>query len=288
MSRAEIVQYDKAAASYNKIEKFFNEQLSHKFPFGNSEDDAALADIEEFVEIYDQNSSNLLNILEKNKDRKQIDKKVFDFLNSINKIMSLLKGWIAHSKNSDPKDAIVSFAISMRPSPGSEALTSSVLERVIKVKEVDIPDNSSAVFYNGDAVDVVFGWVKQSDEKPYAKDLPKDLTIDGSDATFSYGGKWAMFRLIENRKTNKEVEYPNGVLLQFDVPIIDSSKGNALMTSKMILKITPMMKAADKLAPIAWPTFPDSCPDLHGNKSIVDQNIPKDIPEINTIKAGGN
>lgn len=288
MSRAEIVQYDKAAASYNKIETFFNEQLSHKFPFGNSEDDASVADIEEFIEIYDQNSSNLLSILERNKDRKQIDKKVFDFLNSVNKIMPLLKAWIAHSKNSDPKDAVASFGISMRPSPDSEALTSSVLERVVKVKEVDIPDNGTAVFYNGDAVNVVFGWVEQSDEKPYAKDLSKDLTVEGSNATFSYGGKWAMFRLIESRKTNKEIEYPNGVLLQFDVPIIDSSKGNSLMTSKMILKITPMIKTGDKLVPIAWPIFPDSCPDLHGNKPIVDQNPQKDIPEINSIKAGGN
>ena len=281
MSRADVVQYDRAANSYKRIETFFNENLSHKFPFGTSDNDASVSDIEEFIGIYDQHSSNLLNIFETNRDRKQIDKKVFDFLNAINKIMPLLKAWVAHSKNSDPKNAIVSFAVSMRPSPESEAFTSSVLDRTLTVKGVSVPDNGSAVFYNGDAVSVVFSWVAQADEKPFSRD--SSITIDGSNAIFSYGGRWAMFRLLENHKTNKEVEYPNGVLMNFDVPIVNSARGNATMTSKMILRVTPIIKTGDKLTPAAWPIFPDSCPDLHGNSS---HNTLQDIPEITHASAG--
>ncbi|MDR0678135.1 MAG: hypothetical protein LBF44_01195 [Holosporaceae bacterium] len=268
LSRTEIIQYEKAADSYGKIQKFFNENLAHKFPFGTSDQDVSLKDVENYVNLYEQNSKNTTDTLERNKDKKQINEKAIEFLKLMsNQIIPFLKVWIAHSKASDANGALVTFNIQMRPSPDMEALTSSVVDRGILIDNSKIADNSNGVFFNNNSVNAVFNWVSSSDEKPNEKNAGGNLLIQGTAATFSYSGKWAMFRLIEENKTNKESEAANGILLQFNVPIVDSSKGDAALTAKIIVKVTPMKKDGDKTSPLSWPIFPELCPGLHGQES---------------------
>jgi hypothetical protein len=264
ISRADLIQYDKAAASYKAIQLFFNKSLAHKFPFGDSEEEATLTDIERLIKIYDQQSTNLESVLEGNAERKQINPQVFDFLKSMDKLIPFLRTWISHVKSSDAQSAIVSFTVALRPSPETEAFTSSVLERQLRVKNVEVQDNGNTVFFNNDPVEMQFSWVEDADEKPYENNLPKNLKVEQPNATFSFTGRWGMFRLIEEHKMNKEVEYPNGILVQFDVPIINQS--NDVLTSKMVLKITPQMKDGDKMTPMMWPVFPSTCPDLHATE----------------------
>ncbi|MDR2781181.1 MAG: hypothetical protein LBB21_01820 [Holosporaceae bacterium] len=266
MSRADVIQYEKAANAYTKIQKFFNENLAYKFPFGKSKIDATLKDIENFINLYEQNSQNVLNVLDKNQKRKNVNEKSLEFLESMNdKLIPFLKTWIAHSKTSDANNALITFNVQTRPSPELESLTSSVMDREFKIDNVQIADNANALFFNGNKVDMLFSWVSSSDEKPNEKSATGNMLIEGSNVTFSYDGKWAMLRLIEENKTNKEAESSNGVMLQFNVPIIDTSKKNSELTSKMVIKITPMIKDGDKTSPMAWPIFPESCPELHEN-----------------------
>lgn len=265
LSRADIVMYDKAAEKYRLIRRFFNNSLSHKFPFSKTSEDASLKDIEDFVNLYEENAKGITEILEKNKSRKQINAQIFEFLKSIDKTIPLLKAWIAHMKNSNLQSALFTFNVLTRPAASSEAFTSALLERELRIKGVLAADGEDITFFNGDSVKVIFTWVNNADEKPYEKDIPENLKIYGNSATFSYGGKWAMFRLIEQHKINKEVEFSNGILLEFDVPLLDKAKGNNLVTSKIVLKITPNMKVGDKSAPVIWPIFPEFCPDLHKN-----------------------
>ncbi|MDR1235764.1 MAG: hypothetical protein LBJ96_02035 [Holosporaceae bacterium] len=264
LSRADIVQYEKAAGTYTKIQKFFNDYLAHKFPFGESKTDASLSDIENFIRLYEQNLKNAPEILGRNQQRKNINEKALEFLETMNtKLIPFLKNWIAHSKTSDINDALITFGVQTRPSPDAEVLTSSVMDRELKIDNVQIVENTNGLFYNGNKVEMIFAWVSSSDEKPNEKGAVGNMLIEGAKVTFSYGGKWAMLRLIEENKVNKEAEAPNGVLLQFNVPIVDASKGNAELTSKMIVKITPTAKDGDKTSPLTWPVFPESCPDLH-------------------------
>lgn len=261
ISRADLIQYDKAAASYRAIQTFFNQSLAHKFPFGNSDDEATITDIEKFINIYDQNSTNLEQVLKGNAERKQINPRVFNFLKSAEKLVPFLRNWVQHTRSSDAQSAVISFTIQLRPSPDAEAFTSSVLERSFKVKSVEAADNSNVVFFNGDPVDIRFSWIEGADERPNRTNLPRNLSVDKLDATFSYTGKWAMFRLLEAHKMNKEVEYPNGVMLQFEIPVLN--RGNEVLTSRMILKVIPQLKVGDKMSPTMWPVFPRVCPGLH-------------------------
>lgn len=286
INRADLIQYDKAAAAYKAIQTFFNQSLAHKFPFGDTDDEASVTDIEKFINIYDQNSTNLEQILRGNAERKQINPQVFDFLKSAEKLVPFLRNWIQHTKSSDAQSAVVSFTVLLRPSPDAEAFTSSVLERSLKVKSVGVADNSNVVFFNGDPVDVQFSWIEGADEKPNNRDLPKNLNVEQLDATFSYAGKWAMFRLLEAHKMNKEVEYPNGVMLQFDVPVLNNS--NEVLTSRMILKVTPQLKVGDKMSPMIWPIFPSSCPALHAGEGDSMTDGTSDNTSVSSVAANGN
>jgi type VI secretion system protein ImpL len=269
LSRADVVKYDKAANAYTKIQKFFNDNLAHKFPFGESKTDASLKDVENFINLYEQNSSNVRDVLFKNQKIKNVNGKALEFLELVGaKLIPFLKIWIAHSKTADAASALVTFNVQTRPSPELEAFTSSVMDREFKINNAQINDNDNGLFYNGNKVDLIFNWVASADEKPNEQKATGNMLIAGAAATFSYEGKWAMFRMIEENKTNKETESPNGVLLQFNVPIIDSSQGNSELIAKMVLKITPMSKDGDKTAPMAWPIFPESCPGLHGEENI--------------------
>jgi type VI secretion system protein ImpL len=296
LSRTETIQYEKAADSYNKIHEFFNDNLAHKFPFGISDQDASLKDVEDYVNLYEENSKNITDILGRNRDKKQVNEKAIEFLKLMdNHIMPLLKTWVAHSKTSDANSALVTFNIQMRPSPDLEALTSSVVDREILIDNSKIADNSNGTFFNNNNVSAVFNWVSSSEEKPNEKSAGGNLLIQGARATFSYAGKWAMFRLIEENKTNKESESPNGILLQFNVPIVDASKGDAALVAKMIVKIVPMKKDGDKTSPMPWPIFPEVCPGLHnsaqsaatastaGTNNAMDVNVSFDGP----IQAAG-
>jgi type VI secretion system protein ImpL len=270
ISRAEIVQYERASKAYNKINKLFNESLSHKFPFGNAPDDASLRDIEKFVDSYEQNSTGLYTTLESNRESKGVSLKALEFLKSMDKMIPFLKLWIAQSKGSDPNTAPVSFSMQLRPSPNVESLTSSLLDRKITINDSTVEDNAVGVFFNNDKINVVFNWVASADEKPYDGGSGNNPLIQGTKVTFSYGGRWAMLRLIEEHRISKETALPQGVLLQFQVPIVDSSKENEVLTSKIVLKITPMTRDGDKLTPLEWPVFPEFCPDLYGHERSID------------------
>lgn len=262
MSRADIIQYDRAAAAYSAIQSFFNQNLSHKFPFGASQEEASVTDVERFLRIYDQQQSvNIEGVLRGNAERKNINPDALVFLKSLENLAPFLRSWIKHVKTSDIQSSVMSFLVTMRPSPDIEAFTASVLERKIRVKDVDVEDNGRAIFFNNDPVEVEFVWVDGGDEKPYDHNLPKNLKIEDVNATFSYGGTWGMFRMIEEHKMNKNIEYANGVFLEFDVPVF--TEDNTNVTSKMILKIVPEIKDGDKFTPITWPVFPSRAPELH-------------------------
>ncbi|MDR0581048.1 MAG: hypothetical protein LBG04_02965 [Holosporaceae bacterium] len=282
LSRADAIKYEQAANSYEKINKFFNANLAKKFPFGKFDQDASLKDIENYVNLYEQNMRTSVDILKRNRDNRKISNHALEFLDSMNdKLIPFLKTWISHSKMSDANSALVSFNVQARPSPDLEALTSSVMDRELLVDNLQIADNANFIFFNGNKVDMVFKWVASSDEKPYEKGASGNLLIKGTEATFSYAGKWALFRMIEENKINSDTESPGGVLLQLNVPIVDASKRNALLSAKMIVKITPMSKDGDKVSPMAWPVFPESCPNLH-------EDVPENIFDATIANQDGD
>ncbi|MDR1334976.1 MAG: hypothetical protein LBJ19_01720 [Holosporaceae bacterium] len=263
MSRAEIVKYEKAASCYNKIYEFFNTTLSNKFPFGNNPEEVTPPEIESFVNLCEKNSLDVLKVLEKNKDSKKVSAKAISFMKSLEQVIPFLRVWIAHSKTTDPKSAAMSFTVFTRPHPNDESSTSAVLERLIIINDNAIENNGNAVFYNGDNVTASFKWVDKAKEQPSSRgSASKHLFVNDSIAKFTYGGHWGIFRLIENHKTEKDVELKNGITLQFEIPLV---RGKDLQNNqcRMLLKLIPLGKVKDKMENITWPIFPAACPHLH-------------------------
>ncbi len=266
MNRVDVVQYDKVAALYNKINLIFNQKLANKFPFGDSNEDVLIEDLTEFVETYDLLDSSALSILEKNREQKQINAQVFEFIKVTNKALPFLKTWVDHTKSSDPKTCPICFNVLLRPFPNMEDMTSAVIDRAFSINGIPVSDSSNGVFFNGNEVMVAFGWVASANEKPDIDKASGNLSIEENLAAFTYTGKWALFRLIEKHKISQGVEYPNGIVLQFEVPLASTRESAGVDNAKMVYKITPMLRNGDKLTPMAWPLFPKSCPGLYDVK----------------------
>lgn len=263
LSRADEVKYNKAARSYMQIQQFFNQYLSNQFPFGKSDKDVSVRDIENFVNVYDKNAPGVLEILEKHKDAKSINNDAIIFMQTLQKTVSFLRAWVTHAKGTDINTASVLFNIQQRVQGQTEAYTSGVVERTVSINNTVVANSENGAFFNNDKVSVAFKWVDSGEQKPNPQAASGELQVSGVHATFAFGGKWAMFRMIENHKTNKDLDNPDGVLVKFDIPIIDSSQGNKVFQSSMIMKVTPMQKIDDKVTPMEWPIFPAIAPDLH-------------------------
>ncbi len=275
--RAEVVQYDKAAAVYNAVNQIFNQKLANKFPFGDSNEDASVEDLEEFVEAYELMDTSVYDVLEKNKYERHINSQVFEFIKNTNKALPFLKAWINQAKSSDPKTCPICFNVLLRPFSNMEAMTSAVIDRMFSINNVPVPDGTNGVFFNGNTVMVIFGWVASANEMPNPNKVSGNLRIENNLAAFTYTGQWALFRLIEKHKISQGVEYPKGVVLQFEVPIASRKDGTDLTKSKMIFKVTPMLRDGDKLSPLVWPLFPSSCPQLPDTKPISGHNYSNNL-----------
>jgi len=269
MNRADVVQYDRVAVAYNKVNNIFNKKLANKFPFGDSSEDASLNDLEEFVNAYELLDATAINVLERNKDVKHINSQVFDFFKNTNKILPFLKACVAQFKSTDPNTCPMSFNVLLRPFPNMEALTSAVIDRMFSINNMPVSDDNNGVFFFGNTVMAIFGWVASANEKPNESKAMGNLSIENNLAAFTYTGTWALFRMIEAHKVSKGVEYPNGIVLQFNVPIASQKDGAEIGDAKMVYKITPMIREGDKLVPTTWPLFPKSCPSLYGATSNV-------------------
>lgn len=268
LSRADEVKYDRASKSYMKVRDFFNTRLKGKAPFALTNKDASLRDVELFVQLYDQHCKGMYSTLKKHKNEKAVNEQSLDFMRDLEQLMPFLKIWVQHSKGSDENSAVMLFSVNIRPDPRMEAYTSSVIERNFKINDAIIKDDKNGVYFNNDNISVVFKWVKSSDEKPKTT-TSSQLVASGNSATFKANGKWALFKMIEQHKINKETDNPNGVLVKFEVPISASGKD---AKSIMVMKITPMMKDKDNINPITWPIFPKNAPDLH-TKEEEEENI---------------
>lgn len=267
INRADTVQYDRVASTYNKVYNIFNKKLAKKFPFGDSDEDAEIKDLEEFVKDYEAMDATAINVLKRNKETKRVNSQVFDFFENTNKILPFLKACVAQSKSSDPNTCPMCFNVLLRPFPNMEALTSAVIDRTFSINNMPVSDNNNGVFFYGNAVTVGFGWVASANEKPNEDKAEGNLSINSNFAAFKYTGTWALFRMIEAHKVSKGVEYSNGVVLQFNVPVVSQKDGAEVGDAKMVYKVTPMVRDGEKLTPIAWPLFPKSCPSLYGAKS---------------------
>ena len=264
LSRTEELLIDKVAEEYGMIQRFFNENLANKFPFGENDDEVTLEELETFVRLYELTVPNIINAIEADLEMYENNQRAIDFLDSMHDMMPLLRAWILHARNSDVQNQLFTFTFITRPPGATEQSTSALLEREVKVRGVTAEDGQSIVFNNDEAVEAAFTWVETSDQAPHNNNaLPDNLMIDENVATFSYKGKWAMFRMIEKHKANKHTEFPDGILLEFEVPLLDQSgTGSNIVQSRIIMKVIPRAKNAAMISTVPWPVFPTSCPAL--------------------------
>lgn len=278
IERTELLSYDLAMNAYNELAEFFNLNLAHKFPFGESGKEEATSEaIEGLVNLLEAQKVDVFNVLNGVKNKKNIPMQVLTFLEQMKKLIPFLKNWILHSKTSDEKGAIFSFKLDKRPTPKLELLAASIVDRLCVINNVEIEDENNILFYNGDSVSMQFNFAKISDDEILIPDNDESLTFEDDVISFNYFGNWAFFRVIAKHKQYfKDV---NKIKLLFKIPIVRKATG--LSTNvKLFMHLIPMTKnVSGAWEEFEFPEFPQEALSMNSNentdkKRIISTQIP--------------
>lgn len=261
LARAEIVKHKKAMEGYNEIRKFFNENLSNKFPFAsNTLENASLDDIETFLDMYDEHKVS--QAMSEIRNKENFNAAAFSFLDQMDEAIIFLRAWVDHIKTGSADGKKVVFKIQYRPNADLEEAANAVLDRILSINNREVTEDKEFSFYNGDQVELLFSWVNGASQTPNVNASINGALLKSDETIFKVSGNWALFSLIEDYRMDKKSSLSNGVLLQFKIPIINKANGNKAMESKLVLKITPFQKNGDKAINLTWPVFPKICPTL--------------------------
>lgn len=262
MSRATDINFQKAYDAYSSISSYFNEQLSGHFPFGTTATDATIASIKNFIDLYDSIDVNIVSAFKHDAGKHDIDGAVFEFLSSLPELIEFLRVWLAHCNDNDPANALVSFKINTRANIDGEVYGHSISEREVYINGVTQDTENEIIIRNGDEVAIEIPFVINNDEIEIEPSKLPNMTVLGSNVTFTYSGEWGIWNMINNHRTAVNSSAGNGTLLEFSIPVTEQSSG-AEKAAKVYMNIKMNVKSASgnwKLHKI--PNFPEKAPVL--------------------------
>ncbi|MDR0407101.1 MAG: hypothetical protein LBH38_03425 [Holosporales bacterium] len=274
LSRAEEVSAEMALIYYQEIAEHFNSTLAGRFPFSDDvrslEPDAQMRSIEKLAQLYDVFGADAQLALESQPHSTCDERNVCAFLEKLSHVYKFLKLWIAHEKNQDPAAAVLGFRVQFRAGQDRETFGEHIVDWKVKwgknVIDLMSPEKEMT-WHVGDPIDIVFRWAQNSPQVPGLDKNNPTLGIFGKTASFSYGGKMALFRLIAAHAIPRQDASGEGITLKFTIPTITKvrrgnfqSSGNAVIYIKLI----PLKREKDKWMPIEFPVFPLSAPVMIG------------------------
>ncbi|MDR0661903.1 MAG: hypothetical protein LBF76_00735, partial [Holosporales bacterium] len=287
LTRAEKVSADLAMTYYQEISEHFGEALEGRFPFSediwSTEPEASMSSIERLAQLYETFGDDVKNSLELKSPLTQEERLVCQFLEDFAPTHDFLKLWIAHEKNHDPAAALIGFRVQFRAEQDEEIAGKHVIEWKVKWGKnvIDVASPQKEIIWHvGDPVDVVFRFARNSPLVPVLDRNNPALGIFGKTASFSYGGRMALFRLITAHAVPRQDPSGEGVVLKFTIPTVTkASSGEERVSGAAILylKIVPMKKEKDKWTPIVFPTFPAHIPPLREGKKPTSSLLKEDL-----------
>lgn len=257
-----------AAEAYQRVAARFNAELAGRYPFGplDAAHDAALGTAKAFFIDYDTQRASLetaLAPLDRRQWRSQLE-----FIAELDKAAAFLRGSLTATPGSQPLRLALAFRA--RAPAGSTATGSNQVvswavsagSRVVTFPGTDAP---TLDWPFGEAMELTLNWADRSIWRPVASGDGSGLVVDGTSASFSGGGDWALLRMIERFRTRMPAGLGAGeasdLLLEFVVPVARANAPPpARPTSQAVLYLGMSLSAGAKV-PVAWPgPFPRTAP----------------------------
>lgn len=271
-ARINELSQEKYITIYNQIADLFNTKLAGTFPFVKLSnyytEDALIDDVENFIQQF--NNFITPEMIEFLKKKQKSSPKIgineaLTFLNQISKLKDLLVTIIGSAKKVyNNKNKIILSAI-FKANPREEIGGSQILDTKISVGNSYISylesPNKTIEWYSGDEINCSFQWASNGYTIPYGKSNYV-LSVNGNNAKFTYKGKWALLRLLQDAGYTHESFPGNGSLLKFLIPTIDKKTGRFKQTAKLFIRLKINLDIANKLESLSLVNFPYFAPKI--------------------------
>ncbi|MCM2550617.1 type VI secretion system protein [Burkholderia glumae] len=266
-------RYAQAQNAFQPVASRFTRDLAGRYPFGTLDaDDASLDAVKGFFTDYEGRRAAL---------QKQVAgindpywKSVRQFLAQLDQVDAFLQGNVAPgTAPGDPAaDPLLSLNVNFRAlKPGANGSNQIIeMNLVSGAKGASFPNGGSTLDWQfGQPLVLDLSWAGLSPWRPSLAVGAPDLQVDGNTASFAAAGNWALLRMMERHRPSADpATDPRDAtrsLLQFDVPVLDSSRAGspATDTAHVFLGIRLSNVNAKNPTPLKLPAvFPISVPPL--------------------------
>ena len=198
--RCLVLSQHNAVIKYEQIAKFFNENLSGKFPFSGPPRETlpSEADPQDIVKLYgfvDTSEKSIRAGLQKG-DFGSSYSQVLDFLKRLDDLRPVFGSLLAGQPDPVPTlDIVPAFRVNQ----GREINGNQIIDWTLQVGDETFRyrDPERAGRWNfGDPVKLVLRWAKDSPQQPVTARQAVDGKLNNRTATFEYRDSWSLFTLL--------------------------------------------------------------------------------------------
>ena len=291
LSRAEIKRRQQSIENYAELVGYFNQNLKNKFPFvGNSLSlsmaEADPENIRTFFKKFDEYGGSVKEVINQVYQLGTPAAPAIEFLQRMQTLKEFFQNYLNGQGEGDLPT--FEFNIDFRANRARESGGDLIVEWTFKSDEdTTISRNDKARngrWIYGNPIQVSFRWpfIESLPIKPYKDPAQPLLSVDDQTATFTYGGRWALFWLLRLHMANKgeysTVQDPNPHMLKFTIPTGPYMK--AIVYNLMTL----MLPSSNPKVPgkiVRMPVFPTTAPPLgedvlrYANEAVLTEGIIK-------------
>ena len=297
-----------AIKNYTKLATFFNNKLSNKFPFAESNitEEASADDVQTLYKIFTEAGGDADKIVALLPESESSIPNVRRFLKTLEELKDLFAGFIGDTPALKTPSYMLS--VSFRVNQSREVGASSIVDWFFSVggNTVTSRGKEKTISWNlGDPVMVSFKWAGGGTTKPSYDSAQPQMSVEDRLAAFSFTSRWALFRALQNFAATQG-ELGGGPdssphVLRFSIPTVDVPLGSATNsdapavqegtpgeTARVYLRVE--VKATEKAGgqTIVLPQFPTGAPILSEGTRALGENTPTIKPVESDKKPEAN
>ncbi|MBP9752236.1 MAG: hypothetical protein KBD31_00270 [Proteobacteria bacterium] len=263
LGRAEVLKRQVGISNYEKLLQIYNDKIRGKFPFvldvNAAKDEVEPEALREFFAKMDEFGKTPDKILDQVYQLGESAKPLVNFLENMAHVRSFIEPFISGKADGDT----ISFDVKadFRVNRDREANADRLVEGYLMVGDTRIDKQSkTARWYVGQPV--VFGFkYSDGDTKPVADANTPNYRAEGSTATLSYGGRWALLKALKASVNTELTGDSKYYVLGFNIPI---AQGKTSVFDRVTLSV-PSTKGKAVGKEMRMPEFPADAPNVSGD-----------------------
>ena len=286
LERCEVLTRQEMLANYQDLSDFFNKILANRFPFTNGlnveQGEADPQDIAEFYKKFDSYGGSTKKILNQIYQLGNFSKDMVDFIQKV----EILREFFAPYLDGTSGDSVPSFdfTVDFRVNKGQEKNTNLIVGWTFKVGDdlviTKADKQRQGRWLYGQPIEIGFRWpiiqsllndLDNSAKNPASPKIPVPLvdsnqpylSVNESQATFIYKGRWSLLWLLRMQSTQRTST--SGIydsmpyLLKFSIPVDGNDRAVAF---NLVSVMAPSDKPKQPGSIIRIPSFPVTAPSI--------------------------